>query len=69
MPAASILDDMTCVILQSTAPPRRGAVVAEPGERGRAVVDLFRVREGKLVEHWDASQDVPESAANDNTMF
>ena len=25
-----------------------------PGERGRAVVDLFRVRDGKIVEHWDA---------------
>jgi NADPH:quinone reductase-like Zn-dependent oxidoreductase/predicted SnoaL-like aldol condensation-catalyzing enzyme len=40
-----------------------------PGERGRAVVDLFRVRDGKIVEHWDASQDVPETSANDNTMF
>src|SRR3954447_24897045 len=40
-----------------------------PGERGRAVIDLFRVRDGKIVEHWDAAQDVPETAANDNTMF
>ncbi|GCB43236.1 nuclear transport factor 2 family protein [Streptomyces sp. NL15-2K] len=43
--------------------------VETPGERGRAVIDLFRVRDGKIVEHWDAVQDVPESAANDNTMF
>jgi predicted SnoaL-like aldol condensation-catalyzing enzyme len=43
--------------------------VDTPGERGRAVIDLFRVRDGKIVEHWDASQDVPEAAANDNTMF
>ncbi|WP_413471681.1 nuclear transport factor 2 family protein [Streptomyces sp. MB09-02B] len=40
-----------------------------PGERGQAVVDLFRVRNGKIVEHWDAVQDVPETSANDNTMF
>lgn len=40
-----------------------------PGKRGRAVIDLFRVRDGRIVEHWDASQDVPETAANDNTMF
>ncbi|MFD3614689.1 nuclear transport factor 2 family protein [Streptomyces sp. NPDC058676] len=43
--------------------------VETPGERGRAVIDLFRVRDGKIVEHWDAVQDVPETAANDNTMF
>ncbi|MGA6223135.1 nuclear transport factor 2 family protein [Streptomyces umbrinus] len=40
-----------------------------PGERGQAVVDLFRVRGGRIVEHWDVVQDVPETSANDNTMF
>lgn len=39
------------------------------GERGSAVVDIFRVRNGKLVEHWDVLQAVPEAAANKNTMF
>ncbi|MET8078982.1 nuclear transport factor 2 family protein [Streptomyces sp. NPDC005303] len=43
--------------------------VPAPGERGQAVVDLFRVRGGKIVEHWDVLQDVPASSANDNTMF
>ncbi|MER6961546.1 nuclear transport factor 2 family protein [Streptomyces sp. NPDC000618] len=43
--------------------------VDAPGERGRAVIDLFRVRDGKIVEHWDATQDVPETSANANTMF
>ncbi|MGW2385481.1 nuclear transport factor 2 family protein [Streptomyces lincolnensis] len=43
--------------------------VNAPGERGQAIVDLFRVRGGKIVEHWDVIQDVPATSANDNTMF
>ncbi len=42
---------------------------ASPEDRGTAVVDLFRLQDGKLVEHWDVVQVVPETAANDNTMF
>jgi predicted SnoaL-like aldol condensation-catalyzing enzyme len=43
--------------------------VPAPGERGQAIVDLFRVRGGKIVEHWDVIQDVPASSANGNGMF
>lgn len=38
-------------------------------ERGMAVVDIFRVADGKIVEHWDILQPVPEEEANPNTMF
>ena len=44
-------------------------LIPEPGARGSAVMDIFRVENGKLVEHWDAMQEVPERSANRNTMF
>ena len=40
-----------------------------PNTRGRAIFDLFRLEDGKIVEHWDAIQEIPESSANANGMF
>jgi predicted SnoaL-like aldol condensation-catalyzing enzyme len=36
---------------------------------GQAAVDIFRLEHGKIVEHWDVLQDIPEKSANDNSMF
>ncbi|WP_216590025.1 nuclear transport factor 2 family protein [Streptomyces brasiliscabiei] len=41
----------------------------KPGDRGMAVADFWRVADGRIVEHWDVIQEVPEKSANDNTMF
>lgn len=35
-----------------------------------AAIDIFRFNDaGKIVEHWDVMQLVPDKAANDNSMF
>lgn len=37
---------------------------------GRAIVDIFRIENDKIVEHWDVVQDVPtKDLGNTNTMF
>jgi len=40
-----------------------------PGDRGMAVADVWRLEDGRIVEHWDVMQQVPEQSANTNTMF
>jgi predicted SnoaL-like aldol condensation-catalyzing enzyme len=44
-------------------------VKTSPDDRGTACVDIFKVKDGQIIEHWDVLQPVPEEAANDNTMF
>ena len=41
----------------------------KPGDRGGAVVHLFRFEGRRITELWDVGQDVPAESANENGMF
>ena len=40
-----------------------------PESLGAALIHIFRMKEGKVVEHWGVGQPVPEKSKNNNTMF
>lgn len=40
-----------------------------PDSAGLALVDIFRLENTKIVEHWDVIQPVPTTSLNDNSMF
>lgn len=42
---------------------------SEAENSGLAVMDMFRLEKGKIVEHWDVIQEVPSETASGNSMF
>jgi predicted SnoaL-like aldol condensation-catalyzing enzyme len=47
----------------------RAAVPNNSEKPALAIIDIFRVKDGLIVEHWDVIQEVPKESANKNTMF
>jgi predicted SnoaL-like aldol condensation-catalyzing enzyme len=43
--------------------------IRPPNMRGRAIIEIFRLENGKIDEHWDVIQEIPEESANPNGMF
>ncbi|WP_328307785.1 nuclear transport factor 2 family protein [Streptomyces sp. NBC_00442] len=41
----------------------------EPGHRGMVVVDVFRIDDGRIVEHWDVREDVPETTVSGHDVY
>jgi predicted SnoaL-like aldol condensation-catalyzing enzyme len=39
------------------------------GVKTFSVIDIFRVKDGMITEHWDVMQEVPEKAENAHPMF
>ena len=40
-----------------------------PSGKDLSLVDIFRLKDGKIVEHWDVMQEVPDKSANPHPMF
>ncbi len=40
-----------------------------PGSRPRALVDILRVENGMVAEHWDIAQEIPEKSINPHAFF
>ena len=61
--------DIRRVIAEGNLVATHSHLILKPDEPGRALADFFRLEDGKVVEHWDVIQDVPERSANSNGMF
>jgi len=44
-------------------------ITTDEKDRGTVAMDIFRLEGGKIVEHWDVVQPMPEKSANENGMF
>ena len=40
-----------------------------PDDPGLVSLDMFRLEDGRIVEHWDVIQEVPAESANANGMW
>jgi predicted SnoaL-like aldol condensation-catalyzing enzyme len=38
-------------------------------QRQLAIIEIFRLEDGKIAEHWDVIQEIPETSLNPNGMF
>ena len=59
--------DLVVLHTQSVFTPGDAAYPQSPN--GVATVDIFRLENGKVVEHWDVHENVPAEAVHNNTMF
>lgn len=61
--------DIKRVIAEGDLVVTHNTVKMTPEDRGLAGLDIFRLREGTIVEHWDVRQPIPDAPMNDNIMF
>jgi predicted SnoaL-like aldol condensation-catalyzing enzyme len=60
--------DIRRLIAEGDMVAAHSLVTRSPEDPGVAVADIFRLENGRIVEHWAVFQLVPETSANDNGM-
>ena len=43
--------------------------IRQPGDPGMSIVDIFRMEDDRVKEHWEVLQDIPETLPHDNGIF
>jgi predicted SnoaL-like aldol condensation-catalyzing enzyme len=66
-PEASV--DIRRVVAEGDMVVTHSLLKLTPDDRGTVAADLFRLEDGKVVEHWDVLQSFPEDSANAHPMF
>ena len=61
--------DVKRVIAEGELVAVHSHVQQKPGDRGAAVVHIFRFENGRIVELWDLGQPVPDESSNQFGMF
>jgi predicted SnoaL-like aldol condensation-catalyzing enzyme len=61
--------DIRTVIAEGDLVVTHGVVKFSAEDRGTVAVDIFRLDDGEVVEHWDVVQPWPEECANRHPMF
>lgn len=56
--------DIKRVVAEDDMVVTHSHLVRESGDPGLAMADIFRLENGKIVEHWDVIQEVPETSVN-----
>jgi predicted SnoaL-like aldol condensation-catalyzing enzyme len=60
--------DIRRVVSQDDMVITHSKFTLSPSDRGSAVADVFRLEKGKIVEHWDVIQAIPETTVSGNPM-
>lgn len=40
-----------------------------PGDPGMSIIDIFRLEDGRVKEHWEVLQEIPEALPHNNGIF